>query len=72
MDEEKTLTTSEVADILNIQIKTVNEYCKEGKLEAFKRGNRNYITQASLDEYMKRTRRSLVSFRPNNIKNHKT
>lgn len=64
MEDEKVYTTSEVADILGIQVRTVNDYCKDGRLTAFKRGARNFVTQESVEQYMSRTRKNKVQLRP--------
>jgi excisionase family DNA binding protein len=43
----------ELADILKIAEVTVRRYVREGKIKGFKQGNRVFVTEDNVKEYLK-------------------
>ena len=51
--QEKNYTTKEVQEILRLHNRTINRYCKSGKLKAFKIGNDWRIPETALQDFLK-------------------
>ena len=62
--DEIFLTTKQVAEMLKIKPDTVRDYCKKGKLTAFKQGRQNLVAQSSLDAYLVEMKSKLVVPKP--------
>jgi acetyl-CoA synthetase len=52
-DLEKLLLPAEVARILRVTTRTIERYCKQGKLRAVKVGRLWRIPKSSLEEFLK-------------------
>jgi excisionase family DNA binding protein len=52
-DLEELLLPAEVARILRVTLRTVERYCKQGKLRAVKVGRLWRIPRSSLEEFLK-------------------
>ena len=50
---EELLLPAEVAHILRVTVRTVERYCKEGKIRAVKVGRLWRIPRSSLEEFLK-------------------
>jgi excisionase family DNA binding protein len=53
---EKLLTPEQVADILQVSVKTVKNWLRAGKLQGIKTGQLWRIEPEALDEYLNRQR----------------
>ena len=53
---DELLLPAEVARILRVTVRTVERYCKEGKIRAVKIGRRWRIPRSCLEEFLKTER----------------
>ena len=47
------LTRNEVAELLKVDLSTIHNWCKKGKLKPFGIGNRVYFLRSQIEESMK-------------------
>lgn len=51
--KEQYLTRKEVADMLKIELSTLHNWCKKGKLKPYGIGNRVYFLQSDIEKALK-------------------